>query len=467
MRNKYIKFLFFLIGLPLISFSQTSQGFAFDNYSGIYGTVANPANSVDSKYEYHINVLSYNQMGISDIGALPNFEVETAPNGFNGLEFSTNLTHGENDGYSFGHTDVLLPSVTWDFHDRFAVGLLLRSRTFFDYNNVGSSLLRGANQGFSTLEQGFDHENSDLNSTFHSWKEAGLNVSAVLLDGNFHFFKLGGTFKYYVGNGAVETRGSLSSSYDGNALTLNTGVDAPLIVLNSFQEQADEDSSKLFIQESFNFQNNGSGYGGDIGMVYEWRPRETNRVDVRSNSGAVNKYKLKISASVLDMGTIKYAEIQQDTISVNNLVINSNSYDVTNGLIGTIMDSEGEEVTINPARGDVSVALPMSAHLNLDYLFKNNYYINFNYIKGLTSVSDNYANTQPDLITVTPRYETRKFSAYLPINFNQKAGIFAGLGLRYGPVTVGSMALSSILTEGKVTHLYVGVSIPFMKELYR
>ena len=114
MHTKYSKVLLFLLVFPVAIFAQTNHGFTFDNYSGIYGAVANPAHSVDSKYDIHVNVLSYNQLGASDIGGLTNFMVETNPNGFNGLDFSKNLTEQKSDGYAFGHSDVLLPSVSWN-----------------------------------------------------------------------------------------------------------------------------------------------------------------------------------------------------------------------------------------------------------------------------------------------------------------------------------------------------------------
>lgn len=471
MHNKYTKILVILLGLPLSLFCQSNHGFTFDNYSGIYGVISNPANSVDSKYNIHVNVLSYNQLGVSDIGNVPYLNVETAPNGFNGLEFEENLMNVEDSGYSFGHTDVLLPSVVWNFHEKYAVGLLLRSRSFFDYNDVDSDLLQSANKGFG--EDDFSFDNANLNNTAHSWTEIGLNLSAVLLNSNYHFVKFGGTFKYLMGTGGNEFTGSLNGNYPGGNSDLT--INGSLTSLNTFDLPANnEDStSKSFVGSSF-FKQNGKGFSGDLGFVYEWRPRETNRVDVRSNSSSVNKYKLKISASVLDFGSIDYKSepakrIRRNTISLSNVIIPNNAVKEENSLISALNDPEN----ITPKQGDVTFALPRSFNLNLDYIILNNknYYININYIKGLTKATDEYeyTNTQMSLITVTPRYETRKFSVYLPVSFDYEStgSISAGLGVRYGPVTIGAAALSSMFMDGKMRHLYFGLSIPLMKDLYR
>jgi len=448
--------------------SQAQHGFSFDNYSGIYGVVTNPANSVDSKFDIHVNVLSYNQSGISDIGGLSTFQIETAPNGFNGLEFSKNLMKGKTDGYAFNHSDILLPSIVWNFHENFGAGLLIRSRSFFDYNDVDSGLLQGVNSGLA--DEPFEFDNGDLNSTAQSWTEFGLNLSAVVINTNYHFVKFGGTFKYYMGKGGNEVRGPLNGSYDGSDLILNTVTDKRLVSLNTFPEENNGQGAKSFLASAFDFSGKGSGFGGDIGLVYEWRPRETNRVDVRSNNSAVNKYKLKISAAVLDLGYIKYDQARRDLISVTGLSLNSNSFDTNTGLINSIKNQNVSTfVDVDPSDGEATFVMPSSLNLNVDYIVlnDNNYYININYVKGLTAAADEFANTQRDFITLTPRYETRKFSVFLPVNFEATSGISAGLGVRYGPVTVGSAALSSMFTEGKIQHLYFGLSIPLMKELFR
>ena len=356
--------------------------------------------------------------------------------------------------------------MTWNFHEKYAVGLLSRSRNIFDYTNTSSALLQGVREGFS---EGDQFNNTNLNNTAHSWAEVGLNLSAVLIDANYHFVKFGGTFKYYFGNVASEVRGSLSGDYRANVLTLNTIANDSLVSLNTYSPPGDNTNATSILNSiGDNISGKGKGIGGDIGIVYEWRPRETNRVDVRSNSSAVNKYKLKISASVLDIGTIKYENITKNSIALNDLRIGN--YNQNSGLIGTILsERDNGAVGVESEFGEATFALPRSLHLNLDYIVLNNknYYINVNYIKGLTTTSDLYANTQIDLITVTPRYETRYLSVYLPVNFEAENGISVGLGFRYRWVTIGTAALSSMLTEGKMRHLYFGVSIPLMKELYR
>ena len=213
---------------------------------------------------------------------------------------------------------------------------------------------------------------------------------------------------------------------------------------------------------------NGSGIGGDIGLVYEWRPRETNRVGVRNSSRAVNIYKLKISAAVLDIGSVNYKG-ENDDILLRNFVPNTTIATPTSvqELFTSLITNNGAQ---NPQeRGNVTFALPRSLNIGLDYIIFNdkNYYLNLNYIKGLNSTEDEYANTRLDLITLTPRFETRDFSAYLPISYEATTGIYAGLGIRYKYVTVGCAALNTFVSNKPLNHIYFGINLPILEEVFR
>jgi len=206
--------------------------------------------------------------------------------------------------------------------------------------------------------------------------------------------------------------------------------------------------------------------------VYEWRPRETNNVGVRNNAGAVNIYKLRLSASILDMGTISYAKedknIIRNTIGISpgdNITISKRDI-ADRGLISGLTSSRADN---NQQQGSVTFALPRSLNLSLDYILLNdkNYYINVNYVMPLTNSEENFANSRTELITITPRYETRRLSIFLPLSFGQETGFFAGAGVRFGPVTLGTSALSSMLTDGPVRHIYFGLNLPLLEDIFR
>ncbi|RKR14647.1 hypothetical protein CLV91_0725 [Maribacter vaceletii] len=467
------KLLVFFIGVPFFVFSQTNHGFSFDNYNGIYGSTANPANSAQSKHRWHINGLSYNLLGTSDYGTINFIDSPDTPNGFNSSDFSTNVETSNNNNFLVSNSDVLLPSVLYQINEKHTIGLLLRSRAFSDYSNFNGRLWKNLSQGFEdeTLENTFNIPK--FNNTSQSWKEIGLNYGIVLVNSNYHFIKVGGTAKYLIGNGAVELRGDINGSYNDGVsddLIINSGT---VSYLNTFSANPNNlNETSPFIKSAFDFTKNGSGFGGDVGFVYEWRPRETNRVGVRNNSSAVNTYKLKISASILDIGAIKYEEIDNSKVRLENFNITSPTSLSKNtlnneGFIATLKNTT--EINSSPQQGKATFALPRSLNIGLDYIIFNdkNYYVNLNYVKALTTVDDKYTNTRLNLITVTPRYETQKFSAYLPITYENNTGVYFGAGFRYGPITIGSAALNSLFTNGKLNHIYFGLNLPLLEDVFR
>lgn len=476
MRSFPVYLLWLFLSLPFTSWAQINQGFTFDNYGGVHNVVSNPANSVESKYKFHINAISYNQWNVSDFGAVDLLNIETNPNGFNGLNFSEYNTDPSKQNNLTSHSDVMLPSIIWGFHEKHAVGLILRSRSFTDYQGFDGNLWARLN-GLQETTSG-EAGASTFNNTAHQWDEVGFNYSMVLLNANYHFLKFGGTLKYLSGRGGVELSGiepgtSGSINTDETASNVNSVNFAYLNTFtNELTNEALQDDSNLFISNAFQIPMNGSGIGGDLGFVYEWRPRETNRVGVRNSSSGVNTYKLRISASVLDIGNVTYKKDEKDinrrayTINSPNSTINTTDL----GSFFNTLNNNNNTAENQIQQGSVSFALPRSLNIGIDYIIFNdkNYYLNLNYVHGLTGIDDPYANTRMNLLTLTPRYETRDFSAYLPISYGvSSSSIHAGLGLRYKYLTAGCAALNTFIEDKPLNHIYVGLSLPILEEVFQ
>ena len=65
-------------------------------------------------------------------------------------------------------------------------------------------------------------------------------------------------------------------------------------------------------------------------------------------------------------------------------------------------------------------------------------------------------------VTITPRYEGKLLAAYLPINFSNLTKTSIGLGLRAGPLFVGSSSLiSMMISNSKQMDFYFGFRFGF------
>jgi hypothetical protein len=66
-------------------------------------------------------------------------------------------------------------------------------------------------------------------------------------------------------------------------------------------------------------------------------------------------------------------------------------------------------------------------------------------------------------ITVTPRFEHRLVSVYLPINYNQYSGFNMGAGLRVAQFTMGSSSIITSFAKKKFTGFDFYLNIGFGK----
>ncbi|TLF46354.1 DUF5723 family protein [Maribacter aurantiacus] len=459
--------LSFILFLPFLALAQFGHGTVFDNYGGIYNVVQNPANSVESKYRYHINGMSYHFFNPTDISGTDFQDINQQPNGFNALKFSENEGNASNENNSAVDQDIMLPSVLWGFSPRHAAAFLWRSRSYTDYQGYNGGLwARLTNPDYN---DSISINTSNFNNTTHQWDEFGINYAFAAIRGNYHFLKIGGTIKYLAGRRGTEIRGSISTNENGNITGINQ-----LTYLNTATQSLPSNTTaetKAFFTHAIGFDYNGQGIGGDIGLVYEWRPRETNRVGARNSSATVNTYKLRLSAAVLDIGGIEYGKEEKDIRKrlfkfEGSSIEPDNTEELFQTLDGANTHTPQDE---RIQQGSVTFALPMSLNINADYLVLNDnkYYVNLNYVQALTSKDDEFTNTRFGMATLAPRYETSDFSASIPLAYVMETGsIHVGLAVRYKYITAGCAALANVATGKPLNHVYFGISLPVLEEVF-
>ncbi|GGG40271.1 hypothetical protein GCM10011414_07230 [Croceivirga lutea] len=467
------------------SFGQTSQGLSFDNYNGIYNIATNPAFSVESKSKWHINGLSYSSLNFTAIGVNDalSLEYNKSPNGFNAISFEENNTSNENLHNAFTEQDWLLPSVIFKPTERLAFGLLLRARQLTNYSNFSGKFWQGLN-----AKTGFENTGPIQNdphtfvNTSHSWSEVGLNISYTLVNSDKHLIKIGGTAKLLLGQGVVNIRGdnfSISKTQENpNQVTISADSLKYLNTYeNPFNSNADIitqiDENNIFagpFNSFFNSTSTSGNLGGDAGLVWEYRPSTTNRLDRGVSEAAVNLYKLKVAAAIVDLGSITYetnpntdGAIVNDTYQISQLPLATSDFPDEN-LIAVLREETGEEVNRSQPRGEVKVSLPTAVNVNVDYLFSanQNIYINVNYMHPIRKNTDAFSNQRNQMVTVTPRMENPNWSFYLPLSYGVDSGFAGGIGGRFKFITAG-LSVSNFVNEGGLNYLFIGINQTLFK----
>ncbi|MEO9557649.1 MAG: DUF5723 family protein [Nonlabens ulvanivorans] len=446
MRKLFYSAIVFLISF--LSIAQSYSGKETDNYSGITSLSFNPANLADSRFKTDINLFQVSSTTSNDYYAFNFSELFNDASGISFEESGMRFPSQNNNVYQ--NLDVLGPSFLFNLSDKHSLAISTRVRGYLNLREVNGNLFETLQDG-DILNKDFNIDMENFNGTAHAWAEAGLTYGFVVMNKKNHFLKAGVTAKYLLGAGGFFINSnSINGSYDSVAETISANGDLSYAAANSTDEDDD-----------FDFGNGSSSIGGDIGLIYEYRPelKKDRKLDSLALRGH-NQYRLKLGLSITDIGSITYQDVNIDTYSVSGTVSASDfDEDFEQGL-------EDNYSFISNTQ-DVTVQLPTALRYAIDLRVDRNIYIAATGAVALNASTDPYSNNQLNYTTIVPRYESRLFTLYTNISFVEYADMTWGAGLRFGPLSFGSGSiLSNLISEdSQAADFYIGLKIPFHHRL--
>lgn len=445
------------------SFGQSFIGYETDNFNGIHGVMANPGNIAFQKNKVEVNLFSVAGTLANDLVEVDIFDVFDV---FDGDFDVSRLNSGANDKNNvYDNLEVIGPSFILDLDPKeFSVAVFTKMRKITNYDNVNGDLLLGIADSFSDNDFTINQENFD--SATHAWGELGLSFGHVLVDrlinGNEkHLLKAGASVKWLRGIGVeLGYSNSIAGDYFAAANQLNLNGDLSYIKNGNPNAGLDDLVKKT----------GGQGVGMDVGVVYEWQTRKSIKEDDRKEDyRALNQYRLKVGVSVLDIGRIDYGTVRLSNYDLNGPV-NTTAFESDNDFTDALSD-----YLINPQTdGKLKVQLPTRLRAEIDYKIMPFIYANVVHNQSLVKADDLFNNSVLNQTTFTARYETRKYSVYLPITFSkygtinliENSGLDVGIGVNiFGFVHIGSSSIISNLLSTKdakanTANFYCGLKIP-------
>lgn len=455
------------VATALPAAAQDFPGYRAGNYTGVNGVFFNPANIADSRYRFDVNLFSLNTYVGNDQASFKLKDVFK-----NSFEFDTlkNQMFGHNAGASSGMANFTVhgPSVMVSIGEKTGIAFTTRVRAVTNIRDMDGKLVDKLTSDFEndaslpyTIQS---QENMQL--AVHGWTEFGVSFARTLLQKEKHFLKGGFTAKYLAGAANMYLN---IGNFNGTLVENNIADDVELMNTTGRIGMgfggvniSDFDPEDLLEMKS-------TGFGGDIGFVYEWRPDAEKHTygDKHQSRRDRNKYKLKVGVALLDIGKINY---ERDVQRSGDYDINITGSERLS--LSELGDQELDEfkqyfnarpqfftpaATNNDAEYDV--ALPTSLQLDVDYSLSNKFYVHGGAQLSLAKTDNKPYNTAYyNGFTLTPRYEGRAFGAYLPLNYNGLTEFNAGLSLRFGPLFLGSgSVLSALMGESKQADFHVGL----------
>lgn len=501
-----------IAGSVLTSSSQDYLGYSSSNYNGITGVQVNPANIVESRMKFDMTLVGLNfsagnnyigvkRMAFNHSGKLTKagkdstvyFPAFSDPQ-FN-ANYLTEVTNGKEKSV-FLALRVDGPSFLINLNRKNAIGFTSASRTYVNIDGISEDLARlvyydiGRNGGTQAFDPnntsipfmqdliGKDFSVEHLTANVMSWLEYGLTYGHVFRDKDEHYFKAGGSVKLLQGiTSAYVNVENLNYKFLNDTImgvfntSVNYGHSENLEFANTvdptnknLNQITDDPTLNGTLSSGFPppLKSTYQGLGGDIGIVYEWRPDfEKFKYDMDGETGLwmkhKNKYKLKVGVSLLDLGSIRFAKgklsnnfttnVSTETVKYRDL--DTDSFPVFD--FDRILDSLTDQGEI---KGSYKVKMPTKLSFQIDYNIWKDIYINltptfaFQFKNAEAKVHD------WTIISLTPRWENRWFGLSVPISYNtfyakSNQPISVGACVRLGPLIFGTNRLATYISTKK------------------
>ena len=466
--------------------SQHLPGVAMGNYAGTNALYHNPAFVSDSRYSVHVNLVGTQfytannhvryDAPYSFMGLMTNSVSDKYRNEKGALLFPRSYLKEKlngNEKYLNAGGDTRLPSIMFQlFKGRAGVGISTRVRYMLNASGITEPMARLISKT-TRLEdlQGpvFNGQSGQLH--FNALGEIALTFGGTVMDNETDFLKVGVTVKRLLG------------LYNAHVIIDNSSYDIlpdPTWANRRQFINVRDINVKYGITRDEGFQNirptpqwllggapPGSGWGFDLGAVYEYRP-DVGRMTytergVRKTDASKNKYLYRVAVSLTDIGRVHFSNpayiLQQDVQTQNKKFL----YD-------TFQKMEGSEGVFNAVNSSLGVSgsvapnfhsvLPMAFQASVDYNVKPNVYVNTLWVQNLVPQSA-FGMKAESVIAVTPRYEHKWFEVSVPFTLmNRYRSPSFGLAGRAGPLWIGTDHITGLLNIGnpRAFNLYFGLS---------
>ncbi len=451
----------FFISLLFFSFgslqAQEQLGLRLENYAGINSVLLNPAWQTTNPLAWDLNLVSAGQFVDNSYAYIQNTNLSEVLNNTDNiytpldnldnipsdallLDFYTN----NRKKYITVSSFITGPSLSVRILEDNYLSIFTNVRTQVSTQDIPSELdyYTAIEQ---TVNQFFSIPKAQL--AVMSWSEVGLSYARKIetYDG---YLSIGGSLKFLNG---------YEAAYAQNATDFQIAQNiADTVTISTPDIRFGYTNSNFDVAEggNFNLNKNGSGVGLDLGVSYTIEDGE-------------ELYKLKLGASILDIGSIRFDRFARDyrVQFPDQLSLTSRDYDgfptIEEALEVLSQDIYGDPETISTGE-EFTIGLPTALSLQADYMIIPMLYVNGLLVQRmpLAKVSVKRGN----LLAVTPRFEHRWFAASLPLVLYNYNRFDVGASIRLAFLTVGTDNLGSLMGKSDFTgtDFYVGLKInPF------
>ena len=444
--NTYTKYIIFILLLTskITLSAQEQLGLRIENYAGANGTTLNPTHSADYPLAFNLNLVglgffvdnSYAYVSNSTVFSLAKNKKQiylgpvvkqNRPLGSPIADFYK----GKRAAFGFLNTIINGPALSVKLGTNHTAGL------FYNYRFGASVAHVPANLKFYILDAKDYNELFDVEKfggAAMAWDEIGANYAYKGETSN-GFFQIGFNLKYLRGN-----EGFFAKS-NGVFKAARLFGDSIKINIPSVSYGFTDANLENVKNSTYKLQNLGHGLGIDVGFSY-----------LIEND--YDDYELKFSASLLDIGSVKFAQRAQEHLVtfLNTQIADVNAFSsitdpaVAPKLLSYQLKGDSSKTLVGSS---FSIGLPTALCLQADYQFFPHAFANATLIQRVPY--QKIGVRRGNLLALSARYERRWFSVFLPIQLYDYQRVRLGFAVRAACLTIGTDYLGSFLRKNNFT----------------
>ena len=412
-RRLFFALLFMLCFIAGAS-AQSYTGYDVSSYTGVYGTLFNPANILDHRVKADVNIIGFSS-GIQNNVLTIDLSDKT---NFTKVPFPITRT-----GRGVALFDVMGPGVMLRLNDENAIAVTTRFRFEGNADNLDKNLLNIALQDdpSSFNKKTINVKGGSLQA--HAWNELAFTYSKQIGVTDFGVWKAAVSLKVLGGQGGAYLNANPLSFTFNDSLRVDLaqqvkygGAVNSTGNININYSDFIDDWSKGY---HYNFFRQ-PGVGADLGVTYEYR--DVMQVYQTAYNEETRNYKWKAGASVSDIGSIRYRSSPNSYnthLSGQEYIFEDLKPPADSTSLVSIANFYKGKFPGRPSDTYFTMSLPTTFHLTFDYSF--NQWLSAAAHLSLPVIMAQrayYIGTHTlSQMSVTPRAELPWCGFYLPLTY--------------------------------------------------
>ncbi|MBO9198988.1 MULTISPECIES: hypothetical protein [Niastella] len=420
------------------------------NYAGSLGIGNNPASIVNSPYQWDVAILGIQKKNATNSVIFNNWSFFSDPRNAH-----YRFREGDFKRFAYDDLNVNLLNTRIGINRRQAIGFGLNLRSYVQGSTGPINFVDTLKSTRDFFDLGNYNRNLHGDVTHAGWIEFFITWAQTIWDNPDSRLNAGITAKVSRGiSGAYVNvlNGSATQTVHNNTsdYTLQD-VFAEYEYSNNYDGWQKEKGSKQNLRDFLSHSQ--GGFSFDLGVEYLVKSQQITTV---WDDDTYYDYDWKFGASLLDVGfnQFKYGTNSRKMSgfldNITDTVIDIR-FDDINKLQEFNNELPGIVRSIKQPTGTFHIVNPTRLVLNVDHFITGAWYINGNASLNLSSFTGVQRRlTELNMLTLTPRWETKKLGFFLPIQFNTKKQLWIGGAVKLGPLLLGLHNWANVFSKTKM-----------------